>query len=167
MRERSRSGIHRSLFGGVGSHERDDPMSSTIETWLGASRTTVARLEDEVSEHQVAIQEAMSAIRAHTEYIHHLQHHLEIIRRATCDVDEGMGVSEIEQSLSSAFAEEYDMVPDPSDGIPIETEDVDSNAHSAPVLAMTRRAVGDDHVGPERPARRPPPPPGYARARAR
>ena len=147
-------------------------MSSVIETWLGASRTTVARLEDEVSEHQVAIQEAMSAIRAHTEYIHHLQHHLEIIRRATCDVDEGMGVSEIEQSFSAAFAEEYEVVADPleaSDGIPIETEDVDSNARSAPVLPISgsRRAVGDGLAEPERPARRPPPPPGYARARAR
>lgn len=143
-------------------------MSGVIETWLGASRSTVARLEDEVSEHQVAIQEAMSAIRAHTEYIHHLQHHLEIIRRATCDVDEGMGVSEIEESFSAAFAAEYGIEPEAleeSDGIPIETEDVDSNARSAPVLPMTRRAAGDDLAPTERPARRPPPPPGYARAR--
>ena len=118
-------------------------MSGVIEQWLGASKNTVAHLESEVSEHQVAIQEAMAAIRAHTEYIHHLQHHLEIIRRATGDVDEGLGVSELEQSISEAFRIEYDVLEsaaiETSDGIPIEAEEVDSNAHSAPVLPLQRR----------------------------
>jgi hypothetical protein len=148
-------------------------MSGVIEQWLGASRHTVSRLEDEVSEHQVAIQEAMAAIRAHTEYIHHLQHHLEIIRQATGDVHEGMGISDIEHSFSAALHAEYDELGsaaiETSDGIPIETELVDSNAHSAPVLPMTRRHATDEATGThgERPMRRPPPPPGYARAARR
>lgn len=83
-------------------------MSAVLDQWLGDSRHAIHSLEQEVSAHQIAIQNAMAQIRDHTAMINHLQHHLEIIRRATTDVDSGLGESEFEQSFHDAFAEQYD-----------------------------------------------------------
>jgi hypothetical protein len=111
----------------------------------------------------------MAAIRDHTEYIHHLQHHLEIIRRAAYDVDEQIGTSEFEDSFSQAFGHEYAELEsaaiETSDGIPMATDEARPE-RSAPVLPIHRarsEEIGTD-AEPER-RRLPPPPPGYARAR--
>lgn len=147
-------------------------MSAVLEEWLGDSRHAIHQLEQEVSEHQIAIQHAMTLIRDHTAMIHHLQHHLEIIRRATTDVDAGLGAAEFEDSFQHTFGEEYEELEavDPDDSsysMLVDAEvaaaaqevDEDTSPKSVPLRVMSGVADHDPR------ARLPPPAPHYARAR--
>lgn len=146
-------------------------MSAVLEEWLGDSRHAMHRLEQEVSEHQIAIQQAMTLIRDHTAMIHHLEHHLEIIRRATTDVDAGLGAAEFEESFQHTFGEEYEeleaidsveaysMLIDPELEAAARATEEDTSVKSVPLRVMNGAGEHDPR------ARLPPPAPHYGRTR--
>jgi hypothetical protein len=147
-------------------------MSAVLDQWLGDSRHAIHQLEQEVSDHQIAIQHAMTLIRDHTAVIHHLQHHLEIIRRATGDVDAGLGAAEFEDSFQHTFGEEYEelesvesddssysMLIDPEVQAAARATEEDTSVKSVPLRVMSGAAEHDART------RLPPPAPHYARAR--
>src|SRR5687768_18329483 len=121
-------------------------MNAVVEQWLGDSRHAIHHLEQEMSGHQIAIQQAMAAIRGHTEMINHLQHHLEIIRRATVDIDTEMGEAEFESSFSKAFGEHYAELEsiEPSDSEMLDDGPVpqDESSTSQVVLRVMQRERG-------------------------